>query len=263
MMNASDPRGPHANLLYWNQNRRSQRRQALSIALVLASSAAAAYAAMNAASDPLLINTLWLDIGKLAAILLLAISCSRFVTQLVLAASRPNQTIYLYDQGFTWHQGRSQKRYRWNQVQQYHENLRNPALFPWGSLRFRMEDERVYRLRPAHGNLRRIARLIRPYLAQAAAQKMRAQLQHDRPVRLNRNLLVWPNGVTIRSREIAWPELELRIRHGRLQFRQRRTNGSSRIVKSIPLHKISHVAGFLQLSQSAMRGEHDLRYVNH
>ena len=200
-MNASDPRGPRANLLYWNQNRRSQHRQALSVALILASTAAAAYAAMNAASDPLLINALWLDIGKLAAILLVAISSSRFFTQLVLATSRPNQTIYLYDRGFTWHQGRSQKRYLWSQVQHYHENLRGPALLPFGSLNFRMEDERVYRLRPAHGNLRRIARLIRPYLAQATAQKMRAQLQHDRPVRLNRHLLIWPNGVTIKRRE--------------------------------------------------------------
>lgn len=261
-MNVSDPHGPRANLLYWNQNRRSQHRQALSVALVLASTAAAAYAAMNAASDPLLINALWLDVGKLAAILLVAISSSRFFTQLVLAASRPNQTIYLYDRGFNWHQGRSQKRYLWSQVQHYHENLRGPALLPFGSLNFRMEDERVYRLRPAHGNLRRIARLIRPYLAQATAQKMRAQLQHDRPVRLNRHLLIWPNGVTIKRREIAWSDLDLRIRRGQLQFRQLRANGRSRIVKSFPLSKINNVAGFLQLSQRAIGGEHDLRYVS-
>lgn len=261
MMNESVYHAPKANLLYWSQNRRSHHRQALSLALVLASTAAAAYAALNAASDPLLINALWLDIGKLAAILLGSSSSCRFVTQLVLATSRQNQTIYLYDRGFTWHQGRSQKRYLWNQVQRYHENLRGPARLPFGSLTFRTDDERVYQLLPAHGNLQRIARLIRPYLAEATAQQMRAQLQRDRPVRLHRNLLIWPNGVTIKRREIAWPDLELRIRRGRLQFRLLRSNGKSRVVKAFPLRTISNLAGFLQLSQSALRGQHDLRFA--
>ena len=254
-------RAPQPNLLYLAQTRRSTHRRALTLALILASTAFAAYAALDAASDPLLIDAVWLDVGKLAAILLGTITSTRFVTQLVLATSRRNQTVCLYDRGFTWHQGRSQKRYLWNQVQRYHENLRGPAILPLGALTLLMDDERAYRLVPAHGNLRRIARLIRPYIAEATAQQMRAHLQRDRPVRLHRNLLIWPNGVSIKRREIAWPELDLRIRRGRLQFRQRRSNGKTRVVKTFPLRTISNLAGFLQLSQSALRGERDLRYA--
>lgn len=252
---------PQTNLLYLAQTSRAAHRRALTIALVLASTAFAAYAAFNAASDPLLIDAVWLDVGKLAAILLGTISSSRFVTQLVLATSRSNQTVCLYDRGFTWHQGQNEKRYLWNQVQRYHENLRGPAILPLGALTLLMDDERAYRLVPAHGNLRRIARLIRPYIAEATAQQIRAHLQRDRPVRLHRNLLIWPNGVSVKRREIAWSELELRIRRGRLQFRQRKSNGKTRVVKAFPLRTISNLAGFLQLSQSAMRGQSDLRYV--
>ena len=254
-----------ASLLYYAQTRPAARRRALVRSLLLASTAFAAYLALERASQPPLIDPLWLDIGMLAAILLGALSCIRLVTRLVSSSERRRQTVCFYDRGFAWQQGRQLKRYHWSQVQRYHENLRGPALSPlarFGALTLHMDDERAYHIVPAHGDLRRIARLIRPYIAEATAQRMRARLQNDRPVRLHRNLLIWPNGVTIQRREIGWQELELRLRRGRLQFRQRNARGRARLVKAFPLRAISNLAGFLQLSQSATRDPHDLRYAS-
>ncbi len=252
---ATRPQG--TRLLYLARVRRSDQLSALLRALLLASTAFAAYVALLTARDRQLIDPVWMDIGLLTAILLGTLSCLRFITHLILLPGRRNQLICLYDQGFTWRQGRDEKRYPWNQVVRYQENLRGPAALSYGNLKLQTVDERAYQLTAVHGNLRRIARLIRPYIAEATAQQMQATLQRDRPVRLHRKLLVWPNGVSLQGREITWPELELRIRRGRLQFHQRKTNGKTRAVKALPLRTIGNLAGFLQLTQSAQRASAD------
>ncbi|GEM_PF-955969 len=222
----------------------------------------AAYA-IEEAKRRALVDPLVLDIGHFAAALLGGLLIVRALVFLFYAITRKDETLRFYKQGFVWRRGREGYKYPFSEVVSYYERgggiyFAEDPIVQWGAHTIEISDGHIFRVSPRHGSLKRFARVMRSYIAHATAIQIGEQLRAGKAVKLHRALIVHTGGVETGKHEIAWRDLAVEIKRGRLVIRKRvlsrdQKHTHYRVVRRIPLGKVKNVGGFYDLAQGTIR----------
>ena len=225
--------------------------------LVILVMAIAAWFALEMAAARVPVDPRALLIGQLAAAAIILLVSMRAVVNLLRWRSRPNETIRLFNRGFTWERDGQKLQYSWGKLHTFREGGRGlyigkRPIVQWGALTLTMSDKRVYKLRPRHGNLRQIARIIRPYAAEVTGIHMGRRLRQEKPVRVHPRLVVWPGGLQIGKEEIPWRVLNVTVKGSRLIV-QARDKRKVRTVRRYRTYTVDNLGGFMELATTTIR----------
>lgn len=231
------------------------RRFRLSLIIILM--CAGAMAALTAARQRGLVDNNTLDIGWLAAVLIIALSVIRSIVNLVRWRRRRNETIRFFNRGFTWERNGSKYQYSWNKLHTVREGghglyLGKRPLVQWGTLTLTMADKRVFKLTPAHGDLKQFTKAIRPYAAEVTGIRMGRRLREERPVRVHPKLIVWPGGLQVGKQELPWQVLNVSVKGNKLIIRAK-DKGKPRTVRKFNTGSIDNLGGFVELATTTIR----------
>jgi hypothetical protein len=214
-----------------------------------------------------LVNANVTDIGWLAAATIVALMTVRAFLSLFRMITRKNETLRFFDRGFSWTRGDQKYQYGWGKVDVFREGgsgiyLGKQVLVQWGAHNLTMTDGQVFKVTPVYGDLRRFARAVRPYIAEATGVQMARALRDDQSVRLHRNLTIWPGGIEIGKREIPWSGLNVRLGKNRLVIQAKDAKGKFKTVKRYSVRKVDNVGGFVELATSTIRNHQRERFEN-
>ncbi len=231
------------------------RRLRFSLYILVA--AALAWVALDQGRARELVDGPTLDIGRLVAGVLILVMSIRVIVNYFRWRSHPNETIKFFNKGFSWTRKGQEHRYSWGKVQTFREGGRTRYLFgrpllQWGSHKLTMNDKQVFRLKPAHGDLQKIARAIRPVVAEATGMHIGRRLREEKPVKLHRRLTIWPGGLQIGREELPWKVLNVGVKNQQLIVKAK-VKGKVRTVGRFSIHAVDNLGGFMEIATSTIR----------
>ena len=231
------------------------RRLRFSIYVLVA--AILAWVALDQGRARELVDGITLDIGRLAAGILILLMSIQVIINFFRWSSRPSETIKFFNKGFSWTRKGQEHRYSWGKVQRFREGGRTRYLFGrpiWQSGRhtLTMNDNQVFYLAPWHGNLKQIARAIRPVIAEVTGMHIARRLRDEKPVKVHRQLTVWPGGLQIGRQELPWKVLNVSVKNERLIIKAK-DRGKVRTVGRFSIHSVDNLGGFMEIATSTIR----------
>ncbi|MCB9450819.1 MAG: YcxB family protein [Anaerolineaceae bacterium] len=181
----------------------------------------------------------------------------RAVVNLWYGLRRRTETLRFYDRGFVWQQGQKEYKYKWSHLHSYRESggglyLGKWVLYQWGGSRFVMRDRRVFTVTGKYGNLRRFKEVMRRYPAHVTGIRMGQTLRQEKPIRLHKQLTVWPGGIQAGKQEIPWSEVEVSLKRGQLAVLQKDAKGRFKTVKRYRASRVDNVGGFLEVARATI-----------
>lgn len=213
--------------------------------------AIAALGALALAADRQVVDANILTVGQIVAVIVTVLAFLRALLNLRAGLRRRNETLRIFDQGFTWKQGDKEYRYKWQQVATYREAISERKIlgrkFQQGALELKMINRREFKITPIHGDTRRIARFIRPIIAEITGTAMGRALRNDKSVRLHNELSLWSGGVKAGKYEIPWSELDIGIRNRMLIIRRKGEDDHFKPVKRYAVGEINNLGGFMEI----------------
>lgn len=226
-----------------------------------------AWFALDMAGKRGLVDANLIDIGWLAAAAIVALMTVRAFVSLFRMITRKNETLRFFDRGFSWTRGDQKYQYGWGKVDVFREGaggiyLGKRPLAQWGAHTLTMTDGQVFKVTPVYGNLRRFARAVRPYIAEATGVQMARALRDDQSIRLHRKLTVWPGGIEIGKHEIPWSGLNVKLEKNRLILQSKDSKGKFKTVKGYAIRSVDNVGGFVELATSTIRNHQRERFEN-
>jgi hypothetical protein len=244
---------------------RQPHRRRFWFSVLIIAAALGAWYALDMAGKRGLVDTKLIDIGWLAAAVVVALMTVRAFLSLFRMITRKNENIRFFDRGFSWTRGDEKYQYGWGKVDVFREGgqgiyLGKRPLLQWGAHTLIMADGQVFKVTPVHGNLRRFARAVRPYIAEATGVQMARALRDEQSVRLHRKLIVWPGGVEIGKREIPWSSLNVGLQRNALVIQAKDTKGKFKTVKRYNVRSVDNVGGFVELATSTIRNHQRERF---
>lgn len=249
-----------ARLLATFSVRRNEAARRGVLAAVSALACAGAAAALLEAARRGLTAPLLTDAGALLALALAAVLTVRAGQHFIHWLTHPQADIRVYDQGLLWQVGRHSQRVRWKQLVRYREAARTLTLFgrpllSWGAhaYTFIAEDQRtpvVLRFTAAQGDPRAFAAAVRPFVSAIVGMRISASLRRDQPVRLHRELMVYPGGIEAGRAEIHWADLALEEVRGQVIVRRRGPDERVQEIGRYPLHALESPGGLFDIADS-------------
>ncbi|MFN8371715.1 MAG: hypothetical protein U0694_02400 [Anaerolineae bacterium] len=235
------------------------------LAFIAALACAAAWFALEQAGTRGLIDPALLGIGQIVSLVVLALFAARALVSLLIWLRRKNESLRMFDQGFTWTQGKDTYKSSWHKLVSFREGARalriaGRPLVQWGAHKLTMHDGRVFEFSSAHGDPREFARAVRPYIAEVTGTRMGKALRAEKPVKLHPKLIVWPGGLEIDKLKIPWTELDVKVGGGRMTVFQLNKNGKFKPVHHYPVPRIDNISGFVELATSTMRNYQPERF---
>lgn len=205
-----------------------------------------------------LVDQTVLQVGGLLALVIGVVFGLRALVNFWRWLSRKNEDLRFFDQGFSWKRGNDEYKTGWTKLKSYREGahglyLGGRPLLQWGAHRLTMRDGRVFKVTGVYGDTRRFAKAVRPIAADYTGTWMGRALRHDQPVRLHRQLTLYPGGVHVGKHSIPWSELETGIKRGRLVIYRQNAKGKFKTVKSFNPTSVDNVQGFLELAHGTIR----------
>jgi hypothetical protein len=170
---------------------------------------------------------------------------------------RPTETIKFFNKGFSWTRKGQDYRYSWGKVQNFREGGHTSYLFgrpflQWGRHTLTMSDNQVFYLAPRHGDLQKIARAIRPVIAEVTGIRIGRRLREEKPVKVHRRLTVWPGGLQIGKEELPWNVLNVSVKNQKLIIKAK-DRGKARTVGRFSIHSVDNLGGFMDIATSTIR----------
>jgi hypothetical protein len=210
--------------------------------------------------DPVLLRA-----GKVIALGVAALFAVRGIFGLIRGLSRRNEFARFYDRGFTWQRGKQKFKYGWGQVKTYREGVRQwrlgrLVLGQVGAQTFTMGDGNVFKFTAVHGNPRRFADLIRPYIADVTGEKMGRALRDDKSIRLHKNLVMASAGIVAGKTKIRWSDLDVTVKRGRLLVKRKDAKGKFKTVMVYPVYQVDNLGGFMELATSTIKNHQPERF---
>ncbi len=199
-----------------------------------------------------------LRVGGAAALVIVVYFGLRALVNLWRGLTRRNEALRFFDQGFSWKRSGDDYKAGWSKLVYYREGARGIYLgqrpmLQWGANRLTMRDGRAFKVTGVYGDTRRFARAVRKYIADVTGTWMARALRQEKPVRLHRQLILYPGGLHAGKHEIPWSELEVGLKRGRLVIYRLNKNGKFKSVKSYSAASVDNVAGFLELAHGTLR----------
>ena len=185
--------------------RKSYRRRFVRLLIILLATALA-WVALGLASERGAADATALIVGRLAAAAILLLLSIRALINLIRWLTRPNEKLRFFNKGFSWERGGEKAQYGLGALDTFREGGRGLYLgkrpvLQWGAHTLLMNDKRLFKVLPRHGDLRQIARVIRPYAAEVTGTNMGRRLRQEKPVRIHPKLIVWPGGLQVGKEE--------------------------------------------------------------
>jgi hypothetical protein len=199
-----------------------------------------------------------LQIGGLIALVIGVLFGLRALLNFWRWLTRRNEELRFFDQGFSWKRGSDEYKSGWTKLKAYREGahgiyLGGRPILQWGAHRLTMRDGRVFRVTGTYGDTRRFAKAVRQIAADYTGTWMGRALRHEQPVRLHRQLTLYPGGVHVGKHSIPWSELDTGLRRGRLVILRQNAKGKFKTVKSFNPASVDNVQGFLELAHGTIR----------
>lgn len=246
-------------LLYQHEIKRVRYGRAFVRQVLGGAAAAGAYWALNEAGMRQLADATLLDVGKLAAVLLGGLLAIRAGVFLLYLLTRRNESLKFYTRGFVWTRGDHTFKYPYQELVRYCEAwhgvyLRERPLLQWGANTLTMRDGKVFKVKPRHGNMKKFARLFRPYAAYVTGIRMGQALRKGDTVKVHPKLTIYSGGVEVGNREIHWGGMAVLRRGGRIilqTYDEKRRR--YRTVKKLRVSKMVNAGGFYDLAQGTIR----------
>lgn len=237
-------------------DRRAYRRRFVRLLIILLATALA-WVALGLAAEQGGVDETALAVGQLAAAAILLLAGIRALVNLERWLTRPSETIRFFNKGFLWERGGEKAQYGWGKLNTFREGGRGlyigkRPLLQWGAHTLLMNDKRLFKILPRHGDLRQIARVIRPYAAEVTGANMGRRLRQEKPVRIHPRLVVWPGGLQVGKKEYPWGVLHVAVNGGRLVIRARE-KGKIRTVRRFGTHTVDNLGGFMELATATIR----------
>jgi hypothetical protein len=236
--------------------RRAYRRRFVRLLIILLATGLA-WVALGLAAERGLVDEWVLWVGQLAAALTILLVSIRMLINLIRALARPSERLRIFNKGFTLERGTQKARYAWSALDTFRESgqgiyLGKRPLIQWGAHTLLMNDKRLFKLRPRYGDLRQIARVIRPYAAEVTGTNMARSLRQEKPVRIHPKLIVWPGGLQVGKEELPWGILHVAVKGNRLVIRAKQ-KGKIRTVRRFDTHNVNNLGGFMELATTTIR----------
>ena len=231
------------------------RRLRFSIYVLVA--AALAWVALDQGRARELVAGVTLDVGRLVAGVLILLMSVRVIFNFFRWRSRPNESIRFFNKGFIWTRRGTDHRYSWGKVQTFREGGHTRYLFrrpflQWGQHKLTMSDNQVFRLASWHGDLQKIARAIRPVIAEVTGTRIGQRLREEKPVKVHKRLTIWPGGLQIGKEELPWQVLNVSVKNQKLVIKAK-DRGKVRTVGRFSIHSIDNLGGFMDIATSTIR----------
>jgi hypothetical protein len=211
----------------------------------------AALGALALAADRQVVDANILTVGQIVAIVVTILAFLRALLNLMAGMRRRNETVRIFDQGFAWKRDDKELRYKWEQVATYREAIHERKILgrksQRGALELKMINRREFKIMPLHGDVRHIAKFIRPIIADITGTAMGRALRNEKTVRLHRELALWSGGVKAGQHEIPWAELDVGIKNGMLIIRRKGEDARFKPVKRYAAGEINNLGGFMEI----------------
>ncbi len=259
-MNFEKPR-----LIFQANVERKRFFRRFTLAFIVALACGVAWFALEQAGMRGLIDPAVLGVGQIVALVVFVIFTARALVSLFVWLRLKNESLKVFDKGFTWTRGKDAYKSSWNKLVNFREGARalrlaGRPMLQWGAHTLTMQDQRVFKFTSTHGDPRDFVKTVRPYVAEVTGTRMGKALRAERPVKLHPKLTVWPGGVEIDKLKLPWTEIDVKVRGGKLTVFQLGKNGKFKPVRSYPISKIDNVSGFVELATSTMRSYQPERF---
>jgi hypothetical protein len=254
---------PH--LIYQASVERKRFRRRFLFAFIAALAAGIAWIALEQAGARGLIDSALLGIGQIAALVVLVLSAVRAIISLITWLRRKDESLRMFDQGFTWTRGKDTYKSSWNKLITFREGARSLRIFgrpllQWGAQTLKMHDGRVFKFTSAHGDPHEFAKAIRPFVAEVTGTRMAKALRAEKPVKLHRKLIIYPGGLEIEKLQIPWTEADVKVGGGKLTVSKLNKNGKFKSVHRYPISQIDNLSGFVEMATSTMKNYQPERF---
>lgn len=229
-------------------------------------------AARNIQDQPFLDLERWdrvvnlaLEAGWWVALILVVLLFYRAVVNLWRGLTTRNESIRVFDQGFAWKRGDNQYKYSWAQLKGFREGGHTITIFgrpllQWGGHTLIMRDGKRFTVTARHGNLRRFAKVVEPYVADRMGTIMGQALRQSKSVRLHPDLTLTPQGIVAGDHKIPWSQVDVQVKNNRIAIRRLGKNGKFRTVKRFNKSQIDNVAGFLDIAHTTIQNHQPERF---
>lgn len=195
--------------------------------------------------------------GRTAATLALIVSAARVIIHTVQVIRRPSEEVRFYDQGFVWRRkGGDPAKYGWNAVKTVRENprayyFRGVPVLQWGDITLKMREGAVFRLTPAHGDLRAFLQQVRPHYAAEIGTRMGQRLRLDKTFKVHEQITVTPAGLVVGEKtRLPWKNLHVTADEREFVVSRLDKDGNPRPVIRLPAHEIDNLAGLMELVEA-------------
>lgn len=234
-------------------------------ALLATVAAAGALIALNIANERGAADATLLIVGVFIAGIVGAIFLVRALFNLWRALRRRSETLRLFDQGFVWTIAGKDYQYGWSKLQTYRDGghglyLGKRVLLQWGALKFRMDDDRAFKVTGVHGDLRQLSTFIGRRAAHMTGIYMGKMLRAEKPVKIHPQLIVYPGGVQVGKTEIHWSEIDVRLKNGRLSIYRKNKSGKFSRVRQYNASQVDNVGGFMEVATTTIRNHQRERF---
>lgn len=252
-------------LIYQFQVDRRQHLRRFFWNLLAVVAAFGAWVALDTAAGRGIGDPLLLRVGRVIALGVAALFTVRGLFSLIRALRRRNESARFYTQGFTWQRGKQNHKYSWSQVKTYREGVRQLrigrlVLGQIGAQTLTMRDGNEFKFTSVHGNARRFADAVRPYIADVQGERMGQALREQKSIRLHPKLAVAAAGVQAGQQKIRWSDLDVVLTRSRLVIKRKNAKGAFKTALSLPVHQVNNVGGFMEVASSTIKNHQPERF---
>jgi hypothetical protein len=129
-----------------------------------------------------------------------------------------------------------------------------------GAIVLTMRDGEVFKVTGAHGDTRRFVRAFRPIIADVTGTRIGQSLRSNKPVRIHKDLSIWPRGIKIGKQQIAWEQVDVTLKRSRLTIARLNKKGKFKKVKGFDTHTLDNVGGFMEVATATIRNHQPERF---
>lgn len=201
-----------------------------------------------------------LDLGKLVSLGIFAVFGVRAIFAFGRALRTKTESFKFFDRGFVWQRGKQTYKYSYAQLASWREDYRAGRLGQRGAIVFKTTDGQTFKIRPIHGNLRRFAHVLRPYLTDIFGSRMGRALREGRTIRVHPNLMLAPKGIKVGKQAVRWQDVDVRVQRGRLNVSRRDGSGRFVSVGSFRTRDIENLNGFVDVAQGVIQNYQPQRF---
>jgi hypothetical protein len=210
-----------------------------------------------------------LGVGQLAAAAVMTLFATRAVVLLWQWATRRDETVRIYDQGFVWTRGTGKRQTAikgdWRKIDSLREAAGGVWLFKrpllqWGAHELKTTKGEMLRFTGNHGNVRQFIHIVRPLVGELLGVRIGQALRDEQPFPFLKDLVLYPGGLQVGGRGIPWARLDIARKRNRVTISEAGKDGRFKPVKHYGAHTIPNLAGLMEIASATIKNYQPTRF---